>query len=287
MTAVTKAVIPAAGFGTRLLPATKAVPKELLPVIDKPVLQYVVDEALDSGVDELIIITSRGKESLAAHLLDNPQLEAHLRAGGKQRLLDKVHGLTRAARVRFVEQPEQRGLGDAVLCARDAVGEEPFAVLLGDTIIEPEEDQPPGLAQIMAVHARTGASVVAVRRVPREIVNRYGIVDGDAMPGDERSYRLHRLVEKPEPDAAPSNLAIAGRYILTPEVFEHLASGRVGHGGEVQLTDAMNRLAADGRMVAHLWRATRYDIGNRADYLSCIVALAERDPELAGYVKRS
>jgi len=282
---VRKAVIPAAGFGTRLLPATKAVPKELLPVIDKPVLQYVVEEAVASGVTELIVITSAGKGALADHLLDNAALEAHLRRTGKEDVLAKVHDIPRGAAVRFVEQPAQRGLGDAVHCARDAVGNEAFAVMLGDTIIQPDTGQPPGLRQIIDVHDRTESSVVSVRRVPPEIVHRYGIVDGTPLDEDERTYHLHRLIEKPDAKAAPTNLAIAGRYVFAPDIFEHLDRAVAGHGGEIQLTDAMNSLAAEVGTHAHRWRATRYDIGNRADYVNCIIDLALRDPELREVIR--
>ncbi len=285
MNTIRKAVIPAAGFGTRLLPATKAVPKELLPVIDKPVLQYVVEEAVASGITELIVITSAGKGALADHLLDHAALEAHLRQSGKVDLLDKVHDITRGARVRFIEQPEQRGLGDAVRCGREAVGDEPFAVLLGDTIIHPDDDAAPGLRQIIDVYDRMRTSVVAVRRIQREHVNRYGIVDGQPVDADERTYRLDRLIEKPTPDAAPTNLAIAGRYVFTPAIFEPLAAAQPGHGGEIQLTDAMNALAATEGMHAHLWRATRYDLGNRTDYMQCLIEMIRRDRELGSLLR--
>lgn len=278
---VRKAVIPAAGFGTRLLPATKAIPKELLPVIDKPVLQYVVEEAVDSGITQLIVVVSKGKQAIADHLLDNGRLEAHLRAAGKEAALAKVRDVTGGATVRFVEQPEQRGLGDAVRCARDAVGGEPFAVMLGDTLIVPDAGQPAGLRQTLAVYERTGGSVVAVRRVPPALLSRYGIVDGRPVEGDQRTYRLRRLVEKPPPEAAPTDLAIAGRYVFTPDLFDDLEQLTPGHGGELQLTDAMNAMAQEKIMHAHLWRATRYDIGSRADYVRCIINLARMDPELS------
>ncbi len=285
MSRVRKAVIPAAGFGTRLLPATKAVPKEMLPVLDKPVIQYVVEEALASGIDHLIIVISQGKQPLRDHLADDPQLEAFLHDRGKDEALQRVHDIARGARIEYVIQHEQKGLGHAIFTARDAVAGEPFAVLLGDTIITPDAGKPAGLAQLLAVHERHGSSVVAVRRVPREWVTRYGIVEGKPTEQDARLYRLHRLIEKPAVDEAPTNLAIAGRYVFAPDIFDELAEAKAGKGGEIQLTDSMNALAARQPMHALLWRAARFDIGNRLDYVKCIAELALRDESLAGELR--
>ncbi|MFA7235954.1 MAG: UTP--glucose-1-phosphate uridylyltransferase [Phycisphaeraceae bacterium] len=301
---VTTAVIPAAGFGTRLLPATKAVPKEMLAVLDKPVLQYVIEEALDSGITHLVIVINDGKEAIRKHLADDPALEAFLKKTGKADRLALVHDVARGAKITFVNQPEQKGLGDAVRCARAAVGDQPFAVMLGDTIIAADDGQPAGLRQLIDVHEQTpgsvtgsapgsvpgsvpgsasgsaSASVVGVRRVPREKLSKYGIVDGRVEGDDERTLRLHRLVEKPRPDEAPTDLAIAGRYVFTPAIFDWLEHATAGVGGEIQLTDAMNELAAREPMYAHRWRATRYDIGDRLEHLQCCIALALKDAAL-------
>jgi UTP--glucose-1-phosphate uridylyltransferase len=277
---VTKAVIPAAGFGTRLLPATKAVPKEMLPVVDKPVIQYVVEEALASGITHLILVVSAGKDALRQHLANDERLERFLADSGKQQFIHRVHDIAANASVEYVVQPEQRGLGDAVATAREAVGDQPFAVLLGDTIIVPDEGQPAGLAQLIDVHATTGGSVVSARTVPPQWTRRYGIVDGVADDDKGRLLRLARLVEKPEPEQAPTNWAIAGRYVFTPTIFDELARTAAGKGGEIQLTDAMNALAGREPMHALLWRANRYDVGNALDYLTCIVELGLADSRL-------
>jgi len=283
---VRTAVIPAAGFGTRLLPATKAVPKEMLPVIDKPVIQYVVEEALASGIERLIFVVSEQKQALRDHLADDPELEAFLRGAGKDDLVATVHGIAGGARVEYVMQEEQLGLGDAVRRAREAVGDEPFAVMLGDTIIEPHPGASAGLRQVIDAVEAHGGSAVSVRRVPREAVSRYGVVEGEPLADRDAIYRLRRLVEKPAPDEAPSDLAIAGRYVFEPTIFDELADAATGHGGEIQLTDAMNRLAARRPMHAVLWRATRYDIGNRTDYVACIAQLALRDGQIAPTLRR-
>lgn len=281
---VTTAVIPAAGFGTRLLPATKAVPKEMLPVLDKPVLQYVIEEAIDSGITHLVIVISDGKDAIRKHLTNDPALEAFLKKTGKAERLALVHDVARGAKITFVNQPEQKGLGDAVRCARAAVGDQPFAVMLGDTIIAADDGEPAGLRQLIDVHERTPGnvpgSVVSVRRVPREKLSKYGIVDGRVEGDDERTLRLHRLVEKPMPDEAPTDLAIAGRYVFTPTIFDLLEHATAGVGGEIQLTDAMNALAAKEPMYAYRWRATRYDIGDRLEHLQCCIALAMKDAVL-------
>lgn len=277
---VRTAVIPAAGWGTRLLPATKAVPKELLPVLDKPVLQYVVEEATASGIERIIVITSEGKDAMRVHLENHAELEAMLRAKGKDAAYEAVHDVAGGAELVFITQHEQKGLGDAVRLARDAVAGEPFAVMLGDTIIEPDDGEPAGTKQLIDVFEQQGGSVVAVRKVPREWVSRYGIVDGQALADDERTLRLAWLVEKPSVDSAPTDLAIAGRYVFTPAIFDELEGAEAGHGGEIQLTDAMNRLAGAEPMFAHLWRARRHDIGNKADYVRCILEMARSDGEI-------
>jgi len=285
--AVRTAVIPAAGLGTRMLPLTRAVPKELLPVVDRPVLQWVVDEARQSGIERIIMIVSDRKQAIREHFADPMELAADLRQRGKDELAERVAEIGRGITFTWVTQHEQRGLGHAVLTARDAVGDEPFAVMLGDTIIAPEHGEPAGLAQLLAMHAQTGGSVVSVRTVPADQVQRYGIVDGEPIDEAQRTYRLHRLIEKPAPADAPTRLAIAGRYVFDPAIFAHLGRVVPDAGGEIQLTDAMNALAGDDAtpMHAHRWRATRYDLGDPLDYLRCCVALGLADARMGAALR--
>ena len=282
---VTKAVIPAAGMGTRFLPATKSMPKEMLPIIDKPVLQFVIEEAVASGIEDILIITGRGKRAIENHFDFNPELETYLAAAGKRELIEQVRDIGERARIHYIRQKEQLGLGDAIRLGRDHVGGQPFAVLLGDTIIDPPEGQKPGLRQILDIFEAKQGSVVAVHRVPREWVNRYGIVDGDPEPSNHDLVRLRRLVEKPSAEQAPSDLAIAGRYVFTPAVFDCIDETGRGVGGEIQLTDAMNLLAQREPMYALAWQAKRYDIGNRVEYAKCFIDFALRRPETAKAVR--
>ena len=282
---VTKAVIPAAGMGTRFLPATKSMPKEMLPIIDKPVLQFVIEEAVASGIEDILIITGRGKRAIENHFDFNPELETYLAAAGKRELIEQVRDIGERARIHYIRQKEQLGLGDAIRLGRDHVGGQPFAVLLGDTIIDPPEGQKPGLRQILDIFEAKQGSVVAVHRVPREWVNRYGIVDGDPEPSNHDLVRLRRLVEKPSMEQAPSDLAIAGRYVFTPAVFDCIDETGRGVGGEIQLTDAMKLLAQREPMYALAWQAKRYDIGNRVEYAKCFIDFALRRPETAKAVR--
>lgn len=283
---ITKAVIPAAGMGTRFLPATKSMPKEMLPIIDKPVLQFVIEETVASGIEDILIITGRGKRAIENHLDFNPELEAFLKASGKENLIEQVRDVAERCRIFYIRQKEQRGLGDAIRLAREHVGEEPFAVLLGDTIISPPAGARPGLRQLVDVFDEKQTSVVSVHRVPAEWVNRYGIVEGE-IESESRSdlVRLRRLVEKPEPHAAPSDLAIAGRYVLTPAIFDCLDQIQPGVGGEIQLTDAINLLAQQEAVYALQWQARRYDIGNRIEYAKCFIEYAMRRPDTAAAVR--
>jgi UTP--glucose-1-phosphate uridylyltransferase len=282
---VRKAVIPAAGMGTRFLPATKSMPKEMLPIVDKPVLQFVIEEAVASGIDDILIVTGRGKRAIENHFDFNPELEVFLAAAGKHELIEQVRDIGDRAQIHYIRQKQQLGLGDAIRLGRDHVGEQPFAVLLGDTIIDPPEGQKPGLRQLLDVFEEKQASVVAVHRVPQEWVTRYGIVGGETERNNHDLVRLRRLVEKPSVEDAPSNLAIAGRYVFTPEIFGCIdATGR-GVGGEIQLTDAMNLLAQRQPMYALAWQATRYDIGNRVEYAKCFIDFALRRPETAKAVR--
>jgi UTP--glucose-1-phosphate uridylyltransferase len=282
---VRKAVIPAAGMGTRFLPATKSMPKEMLPIVDKPVLQFVLEEAAQSGIEDVLIITGRGKQAIENHFDYNPDLEYFLRNAGKADLADSVRDIGETVRIHYIRQKEQLGLGDAIRLARHHVGDEPFAVLLGDTIIDPPEGQKPGLRLLLDAFEQVRSSIVAVHRVPREWVSRYGIVDGDPEPFDENLLRLRRLIEKPSPEAAPSNLAIAGRYVFTPRIFDTLECTPRGVGGEIQLTDAMNLLAAEEPVFALAWNARRFDIGNRLEYAKCFVEFALRRPDTGGELR--
>ena len=273
---VRKAVIPAAGMGTRFLPATKSMPKEMLPIVDKPVLQYVIEEAVESGIEDILIITGRGKQAIENHFDYNLELETFLQAGGKGHLVGQVRDIGDRARIHYIRQKEQLGLGDAIRLSRDHVDDEPFAVLLGDTIIDPPPGQAPGLRQLADAFESTGSSVVAVHRVPPEWVTRYGIVDGDATEHNPDLLRLRKLVEKPAVNVAPSNLAIAGRYIFAAGLFDCIEETQRGVGNEIQLTDAMNLLAQRQPVYALAWQARRFDIGNRLEYAKCFLEFALR-----------
>ncbi len=276
MVTVRKAVIPAAGMGTRFLPATKSMPKEMLPIIDKPVLQYVIEEALDSGIEDILIVTGRGKAAIENHFDFNPELENFLRESDKHDLIDQVRQIGDRARIHYIRQKQQLGLGDAIRLGRWHVGREPFAVLLGDTIIDPPAGEKPGLRQLLDAFEQRQTSVVAVHRVPKAWVKRYGIVDGQSEPDWADLYRLNRLIEKPDPDKAPTDLAIAGRYVFTADIFDEIDRTERGVGGEIQLTDAMNALAQREPMYALRWQAKRYDIGNRLEYARCFIDFALR-----------
>lgn len=285
MAQVRKAVIPAAGMGTRFLPATKSMPKEMLPIIDRPVLQYVIEEAVASGIDDILIVTGRGKAAIENHFDYNPDLEAFLESAGKGDLIEQVRSIGKGANIHYIRQKEQLGLGDAIRLGRQHCGREPFAVLLGDTIID-TPDPRPGLRQLLDVYEAKEASVVAVHRVPAEWVVRYGIVDGTAEAGNENLVRLKQLVEKPAIDRAPSNLAIAGRYVFTADIFDCIDKTTQGVGGEIQLTDAMNMLAKEKPMYALAWNAKRYDIGNRAEYAKCFIDFALRRPDMREAIRK-
>ena len=274
-----KAVIPAAGLGTRFLPATKAVPKELLPVVDTPALQYIVEEAVDAGLPQILVVTGRGKEAIADHFDRAPELEAALEKKGDQDRLDAVRRSTDLADMHFIRQGAPLGLGHAVLCAAPFVGDEPFAVMLGDDLIDSRDRL---LAEMLAVQAERGGSVVALLDVPREQIRLYGAVVAQPT-GVEDLVRITDLVEKPEPDEAPSTLAVIGRYVLPPEVFDALRSTPPGRGGELQLTDALRALAVAGEPVhGVVFRGRRYDTGDRLDYLQAVVQLAWEHPDLGG-----
>ena len=271
---ITTAVIPAAGLGTRFLPVTKSVPKELLPILDKPMLQYVVEEAVEAGIERIVVVTSHGKESIAAYFQPQPELEKRLNDSGAADLADKVSHAASLAEVSFVIQEQPLGLGHAVLTAEDAVGSEPFVVILPDDIIA---HTPGAVAQMMGVYQKTGGSVVAVEPMPWEMVANYGVVDATFV--EERVHKVHRLVEKPPRNEAPSNLTIVGRYILPPEVFDCLKRVAPGAKGEIQLTDGLTLLLEDHDIYAYEFLGTRYDGGTPLGLLraSLEFALARED----------
>ena len=273
---IKKAVIPAAGFGTRFLPATKAQPKEMLPIIDRPTIQYVVQEAVDSGIEDILIITGKGKRAIEDHFDRNHELETRLEEKEDQLLLDEMRRLSDMATLHYVRQRELNGLGDAIRYAKHHVGNEPFAVLLGDTIMD---SVIPVTQQLIDTYAQYGGSVIAVEEVPHDKVNRYGIVGGKSL--SDRILELNTLVEKPSVSDAPSNLAIAGRYILTPEIFTMLEQTPAGKNNEIQLTDAMLLLLKRENLYAHCIEGKRHDIGNKLDLLKTTVEFALKRPEFA------
>jgi UTP--glucose-1-phosphate uridylyltransferase len=275
MTGLTRCVIPAAGFGTRMLPAAKAVPKELLPVLDRPTLQYVVEEAAAAGCDDVHLITSPGKRAIEDHFARNEELEQRLQRGGKEKLLASINDLIARVKVSSTHQLEQRGLGDAVHQARKHVGKNPFICLLGDTIFS--GGVAPAL-QLAEAYKKFGTAIIGLEEVPAEKVERYGIVGG-TMIGDG-AIRIDTLIEKPKADVAPSNLAIAARYVLTPAIFDCLDRTEPGKGGEIQLTDAMRLLLDHEPIHGVVLKARRHDIGNPVDWLKTNLLFASRDPEM-------
>ncbi len=275
-TTIRKAVIPAAGLGTRFLPATKAVPKELLPIVDTPTIQYIVAEAVAAGVRDVILVCARGKDSIVDHFDIAAELEDRLEKAGKRELRQQMRDIARMANVITVRQQEPLGLGHAVLCARDVVGDEPFVVMLGDDIIDAAV---PGAKQLADCYARHGLGTVALMEVPREETSMYGVAAGS--PLDDRTLRIDRLVEKPRQDP-PSNLAVIGRYVLPPSIFRILDEVKPGVGGEIQLTDALAVLAREEGLLGYRFEGDRYDAGDRFGYLEANIMFAMKRPELAG-----
>lgn len=272
---VRKAVIPAAGLGTRFLPATKAQPKEMLPIVDKPTLQYIVEEAIASGIEEILIITGRNKKSIEDHFDKSVELELELAQKGKHELLEQVRRISDLVNIHYVRQKEPKGLGHAVYCARSFIGNEPFAVLLGDDIVYGE---PPCLAQLIRQYDEHQATILGVQEIPREDVKKYGIVAGQML--EDRLCKVTDLVEKPAVADAPSNIAILGRYIITPRIFELLQHARPGAGGEIQLTDALKDLARLEPMYAYSFSGRRYDVGDRLGFLEATIDFALRRADL-------
>ena len=266
---VRKVVIPAAGLGTRFLPAAKAQPKEMIPVIDKPAIQYVVEEAVQAGLTDVLVVTARGKRALEDHFDRSWELEHELEKDGKVELLDQVRAVAELAKVHYVRQGEAKGLGHAVSVAREHVGDEPFAVMLGDDVMV---DDAHVLKEMLAVHERYGRSVIALKEVARDEISSYGCARLEEV--EEGLVRVMEIVEKPEPDEAPSNLAVMGRYVFTPEMFDVLDRVPPGKGGEVQLTDAIGLLLEDQVVYGYTFEEGRYDIGSKLDYLRATVELA-------------
>ncbi len=275
---IRKAVIPAAGLGTRFLPATKAQPKEMLPIVDKPTLQYIIEEAIESGIEEILIITGRNKSSIENHFDKSVELELELEKKGKTDLLEEVRKISDMVNIHYIRQKEPKGLGHAIYCAKSFIGNEPFAVLLGDDIVyNPEK---PCLKQMIEAYDEYNATVLGVQEVPREDVNKYGIVEGKSIK--DRVYKVKGLIEKPAIETAPSNIAILGRYIINPAIFEILGHTKPGKGGEIQLTDALKELAQREEMYAYVFEGRRYDVGDKQGFLEATVEYALRREDLRG-----
>ena len=273
---IRKAIIPAAGLGTRFLPATKAQPKEMLPIVDKPTLQYIIEECVASGIEEILIITGRNKKSIEDHFDKSVELEIELEKAGKKEMLEMVRDISDMVDIYFIRQKEPRGLGHAILCAKTFVGNEPFAVLLGDDVVY--NDQKPCLKQLINCYREYNTSVLGVQTVEPENVNKYGIVGGIQI--EDNVYKVKELVEKPSLEEAPSNVAILGRYIITPKIFKILENTAPGKGNEIQLTDALLKLIEEEAMYAYNFEGRRYDVGDKLGFLQATVEYALRKEEL-------
>lgn len=272
---VRKAIIPAAGLGTRFLPATKAQPKEMLPIVDKPTIQYIIEEAVASGIEEILIITGRNKKSIEDHFDKSVELEMELSKANKEELLELVRDISDMVDIHYIRQKEPKGLGHAIYCAKSFVGNEPFAVMLGDDVVD---SKVPCLKQLIDCYNEYKTSILGVQTVQQENVNKYGIVDG--LHIEDRVYKVKKLVEKPSIEEAPSNIAILGRYIITPRIFEILENTKPGKGGEIQLTDALETLISNEAMYAYDFEGRRYDVGDKLGFLEATIELALKKPEL-------
>ena len=277
---VRKAVIPAAGLGTRFLPATKSQPKEMLPIVDKPTIQYIIEEAAAAGVEDIIVVTGRNKRSIEDHFDRSIELEMELERTGKQQLLQMVKAIPEIANIHFIRQKQPLGLGHAVLTASHFIGNEPFAVLLGDDVVVSRK---PVLQQMVEIFREYKTSILGVQEVSEDVVHKYGIVD--CRPVDDGIFKVKDLVEKPAREAAPSRIAILGRYILTPAIFSYLETQEPGAGGEIQLTDGLKRLAKDEAMYAYIFKGHRYDVGTKIGFLQANIEFALRNPEITGELK--
>lgn len=275
MDKIKKAIIPAAGLGTRFLPATKAQPKEMLPIVDKPTLQYIIEEAITSGIEEILIVTGRNKKSIEDHFDRSVELELELEKKGKEEALKMVKDISNMVNIHYIRQKEPKGLGHAIYCAKSFIGNEPFAVLLGDDIIDADV---PCLKQMIDCYDRYHTNILGVQEVCMNNVNKYGIIDANYI--DERLYKLKGMVEKPNIDEAPSNLAVLGRYILTPSIFDILKYQRPGKGDEIQLTDALEQLLKHEVIYAYNFEGKRYDAGDKLGFLEANIDFALKNPEL-------
>ncbi|MEK3797981.1 UTP--glucose-1-phosphate uridylyltransferase GalU [Peribacillus sp. FSL H8-0477] len=280
MKKVKKAIIPAAGLGTRFLPATKAMPKEMLPIVDKPTIQYIVEEAVAAGIEDIIIVTGKNKRAIEDHFDCAPVLEMELDKKGKDKLLERVQFSSNLANIHYIRQQEAKGLGHAVLSAQTFIGDEPFAVLLGDDIVQSEK---PGIGQLMDQYDEVGSSVIGVKQVPADETDRYGIIDPATQNG--RSYEVTKFVEKPKQGTAPSNLAIMGRYVLAPEIFAYLAKQEAGTGGEIQLTDAIQALNEHEKVYAYEFEGRRFDVGEKLGFVKTTIEFALQNEEIGEDVR--
>lgn len=266
---VKKAIIPAAGLGTRFLPATKAQPKEMLPIVDKPTIQYIIEEAIASGIEEILVITGRNKKCIEDHFDKSIELEIELEKSGKAKLLEQVRDISDMVDIHYIRQKEPRGLGHAIYCAKTFVGNEPFAVMLGDDVVDSEV---PCLKQLIDCYSEYKTTILGVQNVSEEKVDKYGIIDGIHI--ENRVYKVRDLVEKPQLGEAPSNIAILGRYIITPKIFEILENTQPGKGGEIQLTDALKTLISTEAMYAYNFEGKRYDVGDKLGFLEATIEFA-------------
>ncbi|QJA09375.1 UTP--glucose-1-phosphate uridylyltransferase GalU [Romboutsia sp. CE17] len=272
---VRKAIIPAAGLGTRFLPATKSQPKEMLPIVDKPTLQYIIEEAINSGIEEILIVTGRSKKSIEDHFDRSIELELELEQKGKKEMLKMVQDISNMVNIHYIRQKEPKGLGHAIHCAKSFIGNEPFAVLLGDDIVDAKV---PCLKQLINTYDEYKTTVLGVQEVAKEDTNKYGILDVKHI--EDRVYKVKDMVEKPNVEEAPSNIAILGRYIITPEIFNILENQEPGKGGEIQLTDALQTLATKEAIYAYNFEGRRYDVGDKLGFLEATVDFALKRPEL-------
>ena len=272
---IKKAIIPAAGLGTRFLPATKAMPKEMLPILDKPTIQYIVEEAVAAGIEDIIIVTGKHKRAIEDHFDNQKELEMSLEEKGKIEILEAVQYSSNLANMFYVRQKEQKGLGHAIWTARQFIGNEPFAVLLGDDIVKADT---PAIKQLMNQYETTGKSIIGVQQVNENETHRYGIVD--PQNSGERLFSVNRFVEKPQPGTAPSNLAIMGRYVLTPQIFDYLNRQEIGAGGEIQLTDAIEHLNSEDCVYAYNFEGERYDVGEKLGFVKTTIQFALNDDDM-------
>ncbi|WP_207751305.1 UTP--glucose-1-phosphate uridylyltransferase GalU [Anaeromonas frigoriresistens] len=273
---IKKAIIPAAGLGTRFLPATKAQPKEMLPIVDKPTIQYIIEEAIASGIEDILIITGRNKRAIEDHFDKSVELELALEEKGKNELLELVKGISNMGNIHYIRQKEPKGLGHAINCAKSFINNEPFAVLLGDDVVYSPEK--PCLKQLIEIYDEYRTTILGVQQVPKEEVNKYGIVEGKYI--EDKIYKVDNLIEKPKIEQSPSNIAILGRYIITPEIFDILDNTDPGTGGEIQLTDALVELSKIQAIYAYEFTGKRYDVGNKLGFLQATVEYALRRSEL-------